>query len=121
MCICRTQMQLGMAHKLNNKACQKRIRKYLHENNYYKMRNRKKIHTFFICIWSIVVYLYKVVFVVEREHKKQKKKRVCSVISLRLECSADTPTPAPHAAARKALQRCKLHFHNLWGPIIVCI
>lgn len=73
MCICRTQMQLGLAHKLNNKACQKRIRKYLHENNYYKMRNRKKIHTFFICIWSIVVYLYKVVFVVEREHKKQKK------------------------------------------------
>lgn len=49
----------------------------------------------------------------EREHKKQKW--ACSVISLRL----DTPTPAPvphAAAARKALQRCKLHFHNLWGP-----
>lgn len=47
----------------------------------------------------------------EREHKKQRW--ACSVISLRL----DTPAPLPHAAAaRKALQRCKLHFHNLWGP-----
>lgn len=49
-------MQLGLAHKLNNKACQKRIRKYLHGNNYYKMRNGKKnVHTFFICIWSIAL------------------------------------------------------------------
>lgn len=78
--------------------------KYLHGNYYYKMRNTKKqVHKFCICI----EYIWCIYVCVESERTKSKN-GPCSVIGLRL----DTPTPTP----RQALQRCKLHFHNLWGP-----
>lgn len=68
-----------------------------------KCATQKKKYINFAYVSSI----YGIYVCVESERTKSKN-GPCSVISLRL----DTPTPTP----RQALQRCKLHFHNLWGP-----